>query len=136
MSNQLHRDVRFLKMYSACSTLLFIVLSTAAFRQAPSQRTRFEELDVERINIVESDGRVRLVLSNSQRQAAAVIDGRVLLPDRERPAGLLFFNEEGDEVGGLVFTGRLRDGTAQASGSLTFDQWPGRTPPCRIPCRA
>jgi hypothetical protein len=43
--------------------------------------------------------------------------------DRPRPvAGMLFFNDEGDEVGGLTYTGRLDGARRTASAGLTFDQ--------------
>jgi hypothetical protein len=66
---------------------------------------------------------VRFVLANGARQADAVLDGQVLAPGRNRPAGMIFFNELGNEVGGLTFSGRQRDGRYDATGSLTFDQW-------------
>jgi hypothetical protein len=124
MRRRLHRDIRLLKGYAIATTLVLLWVIATGFRQEPPARSRFEEINVERINIVEKDGRVRLVLANSERQAAAVIDGKTLLPNRRRPAGMMFFNEEGDEVGGLIFTGsRGANGVAQASGSLTFDQY-------------
>ena len=39
-----------------------------------------------------------------------------------RQAGMIFFSELGDEVGGMVFSGRSQNGVPFASGSLTFDQ--------------
>ena len=36
---------------------------------------------------------------------------------------MLFFNEEGDEVGGLTFTGREVNGVRQANAGLMFDQF-------------
>jgi hypothetical protein len=43
--------------------------------------------------------------------------------DRPGPvAGLLFFNDEGDEVGGLTITGQQRDGVRRANAGLMFDQ--------------
>jgi len=122
MRRRLRRDIRFLKMYAFCSTSLVVFLAATGFRQASPQRTRFDEIDVERVNIVERDGRVRLVIANSERQAQAVIDGKTITSGR-RPAGMIFFNDIGDEVGGLIFSGRQVDGTPRASGSLTFDQF-------------
>jgi hypothetical protein len=44
--------------------------------------------------------------------------------NRPRPvAGLLFFNDVGDEVGGLVFSGQEAKGQGQANSGLTLDQW-------------
>jgi hypothetical protein len=36
---------------------------------------------------------------------------------------MIFFNERGDEVGGLTFVGRLTDDSYQAGGGLMFDQF-------------
>ena len=36
---------------------------------------------------------------------------------------MLFFNEEGDEVGGLTFTGREVNGSRRANAGLMFDQF-------------
>jgi hypothetical protein len=50
------------------------------------------------------------------------LDGKMI--NRPRPvAGLLFFNDVGDEVGGLTFTGQEVNGQGRANGGLMFDQW-------------
>jgi hypothetical protein len=36
---------------------------------------------------------------------------------------MIFFNERGDEVGGLTYGGRLTDDAWQANGGITFDQF-------------
>lgn len=123
MRRQLRRDIRLLKLWAFGSTCVLVLFAATVLTQGQPGGTRFEEISVERINIVERDGRVRLVLANSARQADAVMDGRVLVPGRNRPAGMIFFNDEGDEVGGLIFSGRRQDGRARATASLTFDQW-------------
>ena len=114
-----------LKLYAGGSTLALVFLAAAAFRQAPGGPTRqkFDQIDVERINIVEKDGRVRLVIANSERQAVTVVDGKPLLPNRKRDAGLIFFNDEGDENGGMTWSGRTDNGAARASAGLSFDQY-------------
>lgn len=117
METKLEKDVRFLKVYAAVATLLCAVFLLTAFA-AQTNRQKFEEIDVERINVVERDGKLKLVISNAARQHPGSIGGKILLP-RERPAGLIFFSERGDEVGGLIFSGK--DGEGQF-GSLTFDK--------------
>ncbi|WP_299668245.1 hypothetical protein [uncultured Polaribacter sp.] len=81
------------------------------------------EITTERLNIVGEDGNKFMVLSNPKKQALATLDGKVSNEAKtERgTAGLLFFNEEGDEVGGLVY-GIDDEGTYQL---LTFDQYKG-----------
>lgn len=118
--SKLQRDVRFLKAYAIIITLLMGVMAFSALSHA-DQKNKFEEMDVERINIIEKDGKVKLVISNSGRQHPGVIDGRML--SRKRPAGLLFFNERGDECGGLSFNGDQKDGKASASALLAFDRF-------------
>ena len=123
MRSKLRRDIRLLKSYAAVSFLALLVASVAAFRQATPSVAEFDEINVQRINIVEADGRTRLVLSNSERQAQVTIDGQQVGPDRSRPAGMIFFNEVGDEVGGLVFRGTETNDGHSAGLSLTFDRW-------------
>jgi hypothetical protein len=117
---KLQRDVRLLKAYAITATLLLGVLIFTGFVQT-NQKTKFTELDVERINIVEKDGKLKMVISNGERQHPGVIDGRTL--SRTRPAGMLFFNEKGDECGGLSFNGDQRNGAASAGALLAFDRF-------------
>ncbi len=113
-------QIRFLRVYAIISSLILVVLSTAAFRQAATGK--FDELTVGRINVVDANGALRLVLSNKDRMHPGMMDGKLI--DRPRPvAGLLFFNEEGDEVGGLTFTGREVDGRGRANAGIMFDQF-------------
>jgi len=109
-----------LKAYVVVSSLTLVLLSTAAFRQAAKPQN-LGEITVERINVVDRDGTLRLVISNKERMHPGVMDGKTI--DRPRPvAGLLFFNDEGDEVGGLTITGQQRDGVRRADAGLMFDQ--------------
>lgn len=117
----LHKQVRWLKLYAAGSTLVFLAVMLTAFGPG-SRRQRFGEIDVERINVVEKDGKLKLVISNQERQPAPHVAGQDLPRDGKTPA-ILFYNDEGDECGGLVFQGRKADGKVQASQSLTFDQY-------------
>jgi hypothetical protein len=83
---------------------------------------RISELTVERLNVVDANGTLRLVVSNKDRMHPGVMDGKTI--NRPRPdAGLLFFNDVGDEVGGLTFRGQELNGQGRASTGLTFDQW-------------
>ena len=110
----------FLRLYVVISSLALVVLSTAAFRQAVKPQN-LGEITVERINVVDANGTLRLVIANKDRMHPGVMDGKVI--DRPRPvAGLLFFNDEGDEVGGLTITGQQRDGVRRANAGLMFDQ--------------
>lgn len=92
---------------------VFILLS--AFNE--KKNNRFEEIDAERINIIEKDGTLKLALFNSERLTRGIAkrqgEGTI--------SGLLFYNQEGHEAGGLVFDGKKINGGQTASESLTFD---------------
>jgi len=110
----------FLRLYVVVSSLALVFLTTAALRQA-GRPQNLGEITVERINVVDANGTLRLVIANKDRMHPGVMDGKVM--DRPRPvAGLLFFNDEGDEVGGLTITGQVRDGVRRANAGLMFDQ--------------
>lgn len=120
MPRNLRRDLRFLRTYTIVSSALLVFLAVAAFRQAPI-RSKLDELTVQRLNVVDANGTLRLVVSGKDRMHPGILDGKMI--DRQRPvAGLIFFNDEGDEVGGLTITGQDRDGVRRANALLAFDQ--------------
>jgi len=67
-----------------------------------------DELTVKRMNVVDENGALRMVISNEHRQHPGRMNGQQL-PVRERPAGFIFFNEAGDECGGLIYNGSDKD---------------------------
>ena len=89
-----------------------------SFNSDKSSKT-FDEITVERINVVEPNGDLKMVISNSKRQHPGMFNGEVL-KDRNRPPGMIFFNEEQDEVGGLVYEGNKKDGMGVV---LSIDQY-------------
>ena len=115
------RELRFLRAYVLISTLLFGGLTVTAFRQ---DKQRFTELDVQRINIVEPDGKLRMVISNKERSIGPIYKGKPFGYAGGTRPGIIFFNDEGSENGGLTFTGRrLPDGRVVASTGMSFDQY-------------
>jgi len=116
MRQSLRRQFLFLRAYAVTSSLILVVLAAAAFRQASAVRNS-GEITVERLNVVDADGTLRMVLAGKDRMHPGVMDGVTI--DRPRPvAGMLFFNDEGDEVGGLTYTGRVADGRGRANAGL------------------
>ena len=119
MKITIRRQLRILQLYAALSFSLLAFLSVTAFTQSTSTQ-RIDELTVQRLNVVDANGTLRFVLSNKDRMHSGVMDGVTI--NRPRPvAGMLFFNDEGDEVGGLTFTGTDDDGR-RANAGLMFDQ--------------
>jgi hypothetical protein len=121
IDNGTRREIRILRAYTVLSTTLLGFLSITAFRRA-SEKPHFEEISVERINLVEKDGRVRLVIANEARSPAVVLSGKTLSKPGGR-AGMIFYNDEGDESGGLIFRGRKVNGIVSAGEHLSFDRY-------------
>src|SRR5215467_4773790 len=119
MQDKLERDVRFLKIYAAVATLLSGALLLSAFAYQENRRQKFEEIDVERINIVEKDGKLRMVISNRERQHPGVVDRKIMPRPNGRPPGMIFFNPQGNEAGGLIFDENGGNGHFL---QLTFDK--------------
>lgn len=111
----------FLVIYSGALTLALgtIVLTGAA----PTNAVRFETIDVQRINIREPDGTLRMTISGAKRLPGGIVRGKEYPYERDQ-AGMVFYNDEGTENGGLVFGGR-KDGNGKIShgGHLSFDQY-------------
>jgi hypothetical protein len=123
MAEQLERDVRFLKRYAIVSTTLFAAATLAAFVK-PARHEKFTEIDVERINVVEPNGNYRMVISNRPRSIGPIYKGQPFGYEGGGRPGIIFFNDEGTENGGLTFTGsQSADGKFRASTHMSFDQF-------------
>jgi hypothetical protein len=121
---EIRRETRLLRGYSMFMTVALGVIALAAFRQQPAQKTKFIEIDVERINIVEPDGKLRMVISNRPRSIGPIYKGKPFGYAGGTRPGLIFFNDEGTENGGMTITGsRGADGRYRASSSWSFDQF-------------
>jgi hypothetical protein len=118
METKLEKEVRFLKIYAAAATLVCAIFFLSGFI-IQSKKQRFEEIDVERINVVEKDGKLRMVISNQERQHPGIVNGKVIKRDGPRPPGMIFFNHLGDEMGGFIFGDNGGNGHF---GSLTWDK--------------
>ena len=123
MDAQIRRELRMLKGYALVVTVLLGTISLTAFRQS-TQKQKFTEIDVERINVVEKNGNLRMVIANRERSIGPIYKGKPFgYPGGTRP-GIIFFNDEGTENGGLTFSGqRNPDGTFRASSGFSFDQF-------------
>jgi hypothetical protein len=116
---------QFLVIYSALLSTAFaiVVLTGASARRSQS----FDEIKVHRIDVVEPNGTLRMVIADKDRLPPVIINGKEH-PEMGEPrpqAGMLFYNDEGSENGGLIFGGRRNDkGEVVDSGaSLSFDKY-------------
>lgn len=117
------RTNHYLAVYAA---LLATLLAAAAMMSAGTKKTSatFDELTVQRINVVEPNGVLRMVISDHSRLPGILVRGKE--KPFERPqAGMLFYNDEGSETGGLIFGGRrnAKGEVVDSGGSLSFDRF-------------
>jgi len=109
------------RVYIVAATL-FGILGIAAFGRAV-QQPKFDEIDVQRINIIAPNGTPRLVISNAEKAPDVIINGKTYHRSGSNEAGMIFYNEEGSENGGMGFSGHTRDGHVTANAGFMFDQY-------------
>jgi hypothetical protein len=121
MDPKSQRELRILKVYAAFSSIVLAVLLFSAAKE--SRRVKFDEIDVERINIVEN-GKLRLTISNNERSPGNIMHGKYMKSrEGKRGAGFIFFNDEGDECGGMTWHAAKKDDHIDADSGLMFDQY-------------
>lgn len=121
----MNRELVFLRTFAVVTVIGMTFITSTAFNKSGNQK--FSEIDVERINIVEKDGTVKMVITNVDRfpNGTSKINNRPTNADRKKRSGMLFFNEEGIECGGFIYDGRKTENGHSAGLSLTYDQYDG-----------
>lgn len=117
---KLKRRINALTIYIIFSTLIFGALFFWLYKGFKA--ANFDELTVKRLNLVGEDGSLRMVISNETRQHSGRIDGKDIAK-RERPAGIIFFDNNGNECGGLVYNEHSEDGKVNKMMSFTMDNY-------------
>ena len=115
---------KLLVVYSAVvSTALLGVVLVGAKKPVNPE---FDVVRVHRIDVVEPDGTLRMVISNHDKLPPVIIKGKEQKMAEARPqAGMLFYNDEGTENGGLIFGGKKNEKgeVVNSGGSLSFDKY-------------
>lgn len=119
-----NRFQKTLGIYSAAvsTTLLGVLLMGAKSRVSD-----FDEIRIHRLDVIEPDGTLRMVLSNKDRLPPVIIKGqeRPEMGEARPQAGMIFYNDEGTENGGLIFGGSKNEKgqIVNSGGSLSFDRY-------------
>ena len=119
------KELFLLRAFAVTAGIGVLFIMVTAFRN--DRKQQFGEIDVERINIVEKDGTVKMIITNVSRfpNGKDSINGQPTNEDRKKRSGMLFFNEDGIECGGFIYDGK-KDANGHSSGlSLTYDQYDG-----------
>ena len=114
---------RFLVIYSAVVTVAFA--ASAVTRLHARLSSGDDEITVHRINVTEPDGTLRMVISNRASLPGVIVKGKETPPADRPQAGMIFYNDEASEIGGLIFGGRKDESgkVHDAGGSLSFDRY-------------
>jgi len=107
------------RLEALCVIMILLGGSILLMGFSSQTKQKFGEIDVERINIVEKDGKLDMVISNQGRQHPGIVNGKLIERKSQRPPGMIFFNHLGDEMGGLIFG---ENGGKGHFGSLTWDK--------------
>jgi hypothetical protein len=91
----------------------------------PKASTVFDTLTVQRINVVDANGRPRLVIANSTRFPDAEIRGKVYPRSIHDSAGFVYYDVNGQETGGLVLTKLGSDDVANQTFDYTYQATDG-----------
>lgn len=121
MKLSIEKKVNFLMVYAIVSTLIIFSFTLSGFKDKGNEQ-RFDEITAKKITIIGEDNLPRMVLSNENRQHAGRMNGKEWAK-RERPSGILFFNNQGDECGGLVYQTKEKDGKIISGMSFTMDNY-------------
>ena len=121
----MNKELVFLRTF-AVAIVIGIVFIVILVMKASGNR-KFDEIDVERINIVEKDGTVKMIITNIERfpTSGDAVNGHETHGSRGQFPGILFFNDDGLECGGLIYRGAKTDNGHEAGMSFTYDQYDG-----------
>jgi len=114
-------------IYSILATLCLIYIFLHVVKNQNSIRT-FDEIQVQQIKIVEPDGTLRMIISNSKKLPGVIVHGKEVEQVDRPQAGMLFYNDEASENGGIIFGGsrNAKGEVVNSGGSLSFDRYGGK----------
>ncbi|MGE8533933.1 hypothetical protein KYG33_01525 [Chryseobacterium sp. D764] len=121
----MNRELIFLRTFAFTAVIGIVFLTASAFKTDGHEK--FTEIDVERINIVEKDGTVKMIITNVEKfpNGEDKINGNPTNKTRKKRSGMLFFNEDGIECGGFIYDGQKNKNGHSSGLSLTYDQYNG-----------
>ncbi|WP_442266624.1 hypothetical protein ACSIGC_02720 [Tenacibaculum sp. ZS6-P6] len=121
----LNKELTFLRTFAITTALGIITFASFAFKEYNNVK-KFGTINVERINIVEADGTVKMVITNANHfpSEGDEINGKIY-HKRKKRAGMLFYTEDGKECGGFIYDGKKTKNGHRSGLSLTYDQYDG-----------
>jgi len=119
------RKVRREMLFLRCYALGVTAIGGAIFLAGASQQTRtqFDRIVVHRIDVVDRSGKLAMALTDHDDFPGPIVNGKMIHRNSGLDEnGIVFYNQDGNEQGALIWDGRVRTKSgAESANSLTFD---------------
>ncbi len=119
--NTLNKTTSSQKAINILFALGLTAITTNTFINKPST-VDFEHITVKSLKVLESSGHPRIVIANSEFSPKGIYKGKEFVDVGSRP-GMIFYNDEGTENGGLIFMGKEKDGKVSHGLHMSFDRY-------------
>ncbi len=117
----IEKKVNILIAYAFATTLCIGLFALSSFGEKDKNES-FDEITVKKMTVIGKNNLPRMVLSNETRQNPGRMNGKEW-SKRERPSGIIFFNDNGDECGGIIYKVSEKDGKTVSGMSFTMDNY-------------
>jgi hypothetical protein len=117
----IRREIQILRVYALVTTIAAGAFLLGAVHEAKS--ASFDTITLHRINIVDREGKLAMVITNHDNAPDAIINGKhVKRSGSGDDNEIVFYNELGNEQGALAWNGRVeKDGTYHSASLLSYD---------------
>lgn len=124
MDTRIQRELRLLKANALISVLLFAVLILlGATKTAKQASATFDTVTVHRIKLLDRQGKLAMVLTNHDDPQPSIMAGKTMYRQGGGGNEIIFYNQLGDEQGGLMWDGSSNPDGSNASSAnvMSFD---------------
>jgi hypothetical protein len=118
----IRREIQTLRVYALITTVLAGVFLIGAVHEARTDR--FDRLTVHRIDVVDREGKLAMVITDHDDFPPPVINGKTgKRSSGDDENGIVFYNQLGNEQGALLWDGRIdkKTGAASSATVLSYD---------------
>ena len=116
----IRRELGVLRAYAFLSTVAASIFLVGAIQ---ARNASFDTLTVHRINVVDRQGKLAMILTDHDDFPLPVINGKAVKRQSGNDEnGIVFYNQLGNEQGALIWNGRIaKDGTSNSGVTLSYD---------------
>ncbi len=118
----IRNEIRLLRYYAVGMTLFAGIVLLGAVHEA-AKVASFDTITVHRIDVIDREGKLAMVITDHDDMPPPIVNGKTLQRHGGANAnGVIFYNQRGDEQGGLIWEGqRYPNRTYESDNALSFD---------------